>query len=567
MKPGSIWKKYLEKEKKNCRVPRMLLTVIVVSVLIAAVPQKAFSSGTEGKTASTSAAGTAAASTADPGASETAGTAAASTADTGTAETSGTAAASTADPGAAASSEALVSSVRPLLEKYAAGLNTLYGKTFKGVLWKPDKKEHKETLGYDYSDLPVGNAASCIYDFDQDGEEELLTVSINEDYTLTLTMFETGEDNKVHSSASFLSVLDRDGKKFPIYAVEQGEGMTDVFLYENNGPKVCIDSAGKLMNTSGGRHAIIALTYDGTAFEQYKDPFFAPDSEEYYGDLADNMCRSLESFGAENLTIGELNGICLYKTPFMEYLPEVREIYRADAELTVENDVLNEWTDSDTEDSIEVTSIHFKDENELYDHEKAERFPEFLSGNTHKTLPFCEELIYHGTLYWRTTFAASGKDGNLYRAGYSRLDFDKEALVEGTQTRFGELELTFWATKDEIYLIDQLSEEDRRALLENGTLPDNAALVCSTKDMPDSLEKGEKGKHQSIETSLMGYVQYRRYQVPYTNFEPRYLLSLIWKKGEGLIGYQNKRTPAGAECIQIWNPDYLERDGFDLILK
>ncbi len=35
MKPGSIWKKYLEKEKKNCRVPRMLLTVIVVSALIA----------------------------------------------------------------------------------------------------------------------------------------------------------------------------------------------------------------------------------------------------------------------------------------------------------------------------------------------------------------------------------------------------------------------------------------------------------------------------------------------------------------------------------------------------
>lgn len=454
-----------------------------------------------------------------------------------------------------------------ILRDYSENLEFLYGKTFRGSLWKADKEEHKKTRGYDYSDIPVGNAASYIFDFDQDGVDELLTVSINEDHTLTLTMFETGEDNSVHPSASFLSVLDRDGKEFPVYAVEQGEGMTDVFLYENKGPKICIDSVGEFMNSSGVRHAIVALTYDGTAFTEYTDPFFDTASGAYTGELADIMCRSLESFGAQSMEIGKLNQICLFKTPFMEYLQGVREIYRAEAVMTVENEALNEWISSETEDSIEVTSIYFKDENELYDHEKAERYSEFLPGNTHKVLPFCEELMYHGTLYWRTTFAASGADGNLYRAGYSRLDFDQEALMKGSKTRFGELELTFWVTEDKIYLIDNLSDEDKKVLLENGTLPDGAALVCSIKDMPDSLEKGEAGEHQSIETNSMGYVQYRRYNVPFTNFEPRYLLTMVWKKGEGLIGYQNKRTPAGAECIQVWNPAYMERDVTDLILK
>ena len=575
MKPDSISKKFSKIGRKHFHVPMMLLTALVVSAIFAAVPQKAFSSETDECPDNPPAASSEAASTETDGTefagAEAAGAEAASNASTGTeadiTEDTNSSAASSSE-----ASETSETSPRTPLEEYAAGLDTLYGKSFKGLLWKADHKEHEETQGYDYSDLPVGNAASFIYDFDQDGQDELLTVSINEDYTLTLTMFETGEDNTVHSSASFLSVLDLDGKEYPVYAVEQGEGMTDVFLYENEGPKICIDSAGMRMNTSEGRHIIMALTYNGTAFAQYNDPFWDSCSGAYYGEHADNICKSLESFGAESVTIRELNEICMYLTPFMEYLPGVHEIYRADAEVTVENEVLEKWTSSESKDSIEVTSIYFKEKNELYDHEKVERFTKFLSGNTQKTLPFCEELLYHGTLYWRTTFAASGKDGNLYKAGYSHLDFDREALEKKFESRFPELELTFWVTKDkpwkereEIYLVDNLTDEDKKALLEKGTLPDNAVLVCSKKDMPDSLEKGEAGVHQSIETNVFGYIEYHRYQVPFTNFEPRYLLTLFWKKGEGLIGYQSTRTPAGADCIQVWDPAFLERDSINLI--
>lgn len=85
---GKHLKKCLKKESKHFHVPRMLLTVLVVSAFFAAVPQKAFSSDTGGTDASTAVASNAAA-------------------------------------GPLKTSE---SSVRPLHEKYATGLDTGCGR-------------------------------------------------------------------------------------------------------------------------------------------------------------------------------------------------------------------------------------------------------------------------------------------------------------------------------------------------------------------------------------------------------------------------------------------------------
>ena len=105
---GKHLKKCLKKESKHFHVPRMLLTVLVVSAFFAAVPQKAFSSDTGGTAASTTATSTAAASNA---ASSNAASSNAASSNSG-----------------ADSSEVSESSVRPLHEKYAAGLDTGCGR-------------------------------------------------------------------------------------------------------------------------------------------------------------------------------------------------------------------------------------------------------------------------------------------------------------------------------------------------------------------------------------------------------------------------------------------------------
>ena len=213
----------------------------------------------------------------------------------------------------------------------------------------------------------------------------------------------------------------------------------------------------------------------------------------------------------------------------------------------------------------EIVGDDYSDENEPFDQEKAERFPEFISGNRHQTFSFCEELLWNGTLRWDTTFDAAGTNGNLYKAGYSFLDFDKEARDQGIESRFKELELTFWVTEEEIYLIDSLTDQEKELLLGEGTLPENSTLVCCPSDVSDSLQQGEVGRHQSIEHHADGTVWYRSYSVSYKDFEPRNVLSLVWKQGEGLIGYKKSRTPAGADCLQIWNPEYLERDVVEFV--
>ena len=133
MNPNSLLEKHLKKclkqERNHFRVPRLLLAVLVVSAVFTAVPQKAFSSDTDGAAAST---------------------AAASNADTD-------------------SSGAAESSVRPLLEKYAAGLDTLYGKTYTAYLSKSKNGELIDRQGFDSTEIPAVDAAWQIEDFDQDG--------------------------------------------------------------------------------------------------------------------------------------------------------------------------------------------------------------------------------------------------------------------------------------------------------------------------------------------------------------------------------------------------------------
>ena len=175
---GEHLKKCLKKERKHFHVPRMLLTILVVSSFFAAVPQKAFSSDTGGTTASTTAASTAAASNA----------------------ASSNAASSNAG---ADSSEVSESSVRPLLEKYAAGLDTLYGKTYTAYLSKSKNGEFIDRQGFDSTEIPAVDAAWQIEDFDQDGDEELLVISVNDDSTLKMTMYEVTEGDRISAADTF----------------------------------------------------------------------------------------------------------------------------------------------------------------------------------------------------------------------------------------------------------------------------------------------------------------------------------------------------------------------------
>ncbi len=75
--------------------------------------------------------------------------------------------------------------VRRFLEEYAGGLDNLYGKTYTGYLWDVKKEEFSSRQGYDTTEIPASDAAFRIDDYDQDGTDELLVVSVKEDSSTT----------------------------------------------------------------------------------------------------------------------------------------------------------------------------------------------------------------------------------------------------------------------------------------------------------------------------------------------------------------------------------------------
>jgi hypothetical protein len=140
-----------------------------------------------------------------------------------------------ASESATAADTAEADPVRLLLEEYAGKLDNLYGKTYTGYLWDVKKEEFSSRQGYDTTEIPASDAAFRIDDFDQDGTAELLVVSVKEDSTLKLTMYEVVDGQEIFPADSYDAAAKQYEKDFRIYAAEQGSGYTSVFSYDKAG--------------------------------------------------------------------------------------------------------------------------------------------------------------------------------------------------------------------------------------------------------------------------------------------------------------------------------------------
>jgi len=553
MKPNSLLgkhlKKCLKKERKHFHVPKMLLTVLVVSAVFAAVPQKAFSSDTGGTAASTTAASTAAASNA----------------------ASSNAASSNAG---ADSSEVSESSVRPLLEKYAAGLDTLYGKTYTAYLSKSKNGEFIDRQGFDSTEIPAVDAAWQIEDFDQDGDEELLVISVNDDSTLKMTMYEVTEGDRISAADTFDAAVKLNDSIYHVYAAEQGDGYTRVFTYDKDGPCIGFDSLGHCMQATGRRRVILTVKYDGTHFQQEGEPYYDGTSGMYHEneDEAARFIRGkFESFGTLPLLDKDVKNLFL-SYPLDMYLPDVHEIMRTYSTITIDWDLMYEWQKKDNPEKIEACSIHFAKKNELYSTEIKERFSKNMFTHLEKHLSFCDETDHRGNVLWISNLQAFGEKGNLYQSGYYYVNRGSEDKTNGVKYEHNQLQLTFWETEEGIYLIPEMNEDEKTSLLDEGTLPEKAVLVYSESEQPDLLDPSAEGLHHSIEKysgnieAHKDIVTFREYRIPGKGQEACDFITIIWEKNSGLVGYESRRTSDGEDLIQVWNGKFIKPEDGRLIV-
>lgn len=254
-----------------------------------------------------------------------------------------------------------------VLAEFNGYFEELYGRTFTGYLYAQDDEHAAESFGYDRTDIPTAHMGSYIYDFDSDGEVELLAIQINTDRTLKLCMYEVNEGGKVYMADSLDSYLD-DGtsKQRPVYVVEEGHGFTDVFLYDYNGSRICMDTIGVGMFATGKMRRILSVSYDGKSFVHDMDPYTAAFSALLSDDeVKSTFNRGLKRFGIGDISIEEMrkliggNFIKNYLTGVLDIALSEGTAYRyADSEYY-------EWAESDRAERFDCSSIYFSTREEL----------------------------------------------------------------------------------------------------------------------------------------------------------------------------------------------------------
>ena len=478
-----------------------------------------------------------------------------------------------ASESATAADTAETDPVRQLLEEYAGKLDNLYGKTYTGYLWDVKKEEFSSRQGYDTTEIPASDAAFRIDDYDQDGTAELLVVSVKEDSTLKLTMYEVVDGQEIFPADSYDAAAKQYEKDFRIYAAEQGSGYTSVFSYDKGGPCIGIDSLGFGMQATGRIRTILTVKYDGNHFLQEGEAYIDRTSGNYFNEAGRTIRGKLESFGTNPLMDTDVERIFLGYA-IDKYLPDAREIMRTDTVTTVhDTDQYSEWLKKGAPDKLEAASVHFAEQNELYSREMNDRFSGMLSSHIGRELKFADELGNQGTVDWSTELIAYGESGNLFKSGYTYVSPDEEAREKEVEFKYNKLSLYFWETEEGIWLLPEMKDEERAILLKDGTLPENAELVYSETEHPDPLEPSAEGGHRSIEKysgNIQAYsdiVIYRAYNIPGKDLESRDCTNIIWKKDTGLIGYQHSSTPAGADLIRARDSKYVEADGMRLEVK
>lgn len=180
-----------------------------------------------------------------------------------------------------------------------------------------------------------------------------------------------------------------------------------------------------------------------------------------------------------------------------------------------------------------------------------------------------EELVIMGKADWQIHFVSANESGKLYQLECNRI-YDRigsAEIFDVEEVRNTNVSYYFWVMEDSIYCIDEITEEENSALIEDNIIPKKAALICREEELEDSLSEDEVGRHELIESHEENIKCYRSFSIVNdVDPEGRDCLQFIWKKDIGLIGYRYSRTAAGGDSIRIWNPEYLEIKGvgFDI---
>lgn len=257
-----------------------------------------------------------------------------------------------------------------VLEDCAENLDCLYGKTYNGYVTGLNTADPgSRFMGYDITEIPAGPIGYYICDFDQDGQKELLVLSVTEDYSVTAKMYES-EGGRAVEAASILIGADyyEDGSGNDQTLTNGLPSFTNAFVYDLDGStRIGFEFMDTGIFATGISHNLYSYEYADRAFHLKCKTIMAgstiAEDLTYDPAFASEYQEQLQGFGARNILIEEMISFWDCDTHIVDYLTNAHEIFCLTAEQHPDFDRMR-W-DSMNGSRTPATVIRFSGKEEL----------------------------------------------------------------------------------------------------------------------------------------------------------------------------------------------------------
>ena len=224
-------------------------------------------------------------------------------------------------------------------------------------------------MGYDITEIPAGPIGYYICDFDQDGQKELLVLSVTEDYSETAKMYES-EGGRAVEAASILIGADyyEDGSGNDQTLTNGLPSFTNAFVYDLDGStRIGFEFMDTGIFATGISHNLYSYEYADMALQLKCKTIMAgstiAEDLTYDPAFASEYQEQLQGFGARNILIEEMISFWDCDTHIVDYLTNAHEIFCLTAEQHPDFDRMR-W-DSMNGSRTPATVIRFSEKEEL----------------------------------------------------------------------------------------------------------------------------------------------------------------------------------------------------------
>ena len=250
------------------------------------------------------------------------------------------------------------------------GKSFLYGQQYTAYLTDPSQS-YAGVTGLDATEVPEGDFAYYVYDFDDDGTEELLMLELTQECTILAKMYEFDGDSAKEEDRKLIEIDNKEnGRKTVCRMIGGAPAFANAFVYRvDDSIRIGFEFAYAAVGANGIEHDILSYTYEGNALElrdYYGNAGSTIDMDVSYDrNLYKEMYEAFVRLGAGAMSTDDIASMWNMQTHFVDYMKDVREIYRVDSPLISDNFDYAKWENGGRQ-RTEYSAIVFADQQNLF---------------------------------------------------------------------------------------------------------------------------------------------------------------------------------------------------------